>query len=347
MKRGNKLRGSIRSPPPLSRSQRSRCTKSKEHFYPSEPRTTTRPEWSVSCPILRCTMEPTDRWGRWQYRMMRPQRYSTCSRTTYNLQLARRLHTRGVRRVLLVCPARFVRLTKSTRQKRISLSCSEFGVNRLDSAFPPPGFSQSGESVLRYRTGMGNAPTRNRASDLYESIDVVITPRSSPMGDDVLVLLLGPVLAMSGSFDCNVEGERRESVRTEALQAAQAQCAMLGGNCILEAKAEVTPVRENGKGSRAKDCYVVSGTACIVKRSADQAKAPEHMPRSDRRIRDVPATRKQAPPQTRQFDWTTMDGQLRQEPRHNAFAAVRRAGGLLNFFDGFDTDANWSFRMFD
>jgi hypothetical protein len=182
---------------------------------------------------------------------------------------------------------------------------------------------------------MGNAPTRNRASDLYESIDVVITPRSSPMGDDVLVLLLGPVFATSGSFDCDEEGERRESVRTEALQAAQAQCATLGGNYILEAKAVVTPVRENGKGSRAQDCYVVRGTACIVKRSADQAKAPEHIARSDRRIGDVPATRKQALPQERQFDWTKMDGKFREEPRHNAFAAVSRAGGLLNFFDEF------------
>jgi hypothetical protein len=215
------------------------------------------------------------------------------------------------------------------------------------SAFPFPGFSHSVDSVLRYRTGMGNAPTRNRASDLYESIDVVITPRSSPMGDDVLVLLSGRVLATSGSFDCDVEGERRESFRAEALQAAQAQCAMLGGNYILEAKAGVTAVRENGKGSRAKDCYVVCGTACIVKRSADQAKAPEHIARSDRRIRDVPATRKLALPQERPFDWTKMDGKFREEPRHSAFAAVRRAGGLLNFFDGFDTDANWSFSMFD
>jgi hypothetical protein len=182
---------------------------------------------------------------------------------------------------------------------------------------------------------MGNAPTRDRASDLYEANDVVVTSRSSPEGDDVLVLSLGPVLATSRSFYCDEEGEDRKSLRTEARKAAQAQCAMLGGNYILEAKAVVTPARDDRKGTRARDCYIVKGTACIVKRGVDQATA--NISTSDDRIRNSPVTRKQKGWQEWQF------GRIPEHPRHTDVLGEFVAGGVLNAVEWFSLDVDWSF----
>ena len=167
------------------------------------------------------------------------------------------------------------------------------------------------------------------------------------MGDEVVVRHLGPVLATSRSFACVEEGEEKEACRKEALRAAQAQCALLGGNCILEVKADVTPALDDGVGARAKDCYVVSGNACILTTKAGATKASAANVRNDGRIRDGPARNKPARPDPpeKHGESKKRDGRIREAPARERAAAAHVVGGvLLNAVDGFDSDTtDWTF----
>jgi hypothetical protein len=171
---------------------------------------------------------------------------------------------------------------------------------------------------------MGKSLPRPKPTEQSDPRQVRLLARSGPTGHEVLVRHLGPVLATSRSFDCDARDEAKEACRKEALRAAQAKCVLLGGNCILAAKATVTPALV-GAASRAKDSYVVSGNACILKAEAYSAKAVVETGISDGRTRQVPATKK-----------------LQQETQDRGLAA-RVAGELLLVNVLANTDANWFF----
>jgi hypothetical protein len=67
--------------------------------------------------------------------------------------------------------------------------------------------------------------------EVHDPKHVRLLARSCPTGDELIVRHLGPVLATSRSFDGVEESEEKEACRKEALKAAQALCALLGGSC--------------------------------------------------------------------------------------------------------------------
>lgn len=155
---------------------------------------------------------------------------------------------------------------------------------------------------------------------------------------------MGPILATSRSFDCDKGEGGKEACRKEALRAAQAQCALLGGNCILDTKADITPALDDGTGARAKDCYVVSGNACILMPKAGTTKAAAASVKSDGRIRDGPAKKTQTFPQETQTYSRKRDGRIREVPTQDRGLAAHVVDGVLvNVVAGFDSDTNWAF----